>query len=200
VILWLFARPNGLPIEYFVYKGKVFSLYKRKSEKNTEVTMWMLLDKQTSMQGKCLTDSNGKFNFALGNLYGKGKLSLQTKQKGKRKDLNIILDRNFSPLPKSFLFDEAVLPKTPVEECIEETAPSDANDFMPADSVKSHLLPEILEKGKRGFHQMPVETIGIFVNVCLQICYSVINPAQLRFKHHYRPVYFRKIAALFPLI
>ncbi|MDR0683196.1 MAG: hypothetical protein LBG15_15345, partial [Dysgonamonadaceae bacterium] len=103
------AGVKPFEVRHFIEKeilieGKVLSVFKRKTEENVEVTIWMSSGDQTSMQGKCLTDKNGTFNFALGDLYGKWDLSLQTKQKGKRKDKMIILDRNISPSPRHFAF------------------------------------------------------------------------------------------------
>jgi hypothetical protein len=92
-------------------------------------------------------------------LYGKWDLSLQTKQKGKRKDKMIILDRNISPSPRHFAFYESVLPESPNEKSVEQTSQHEkkrqetTEKSLPADSIKSHLLPEVLVKGEKGFKE-----------------------------------------------
>jgi hypothetical protein len=139
-----------------VIEGKVLSLYKGKPEENIEVTMWASSAKnQTSLQGKCITDREGKFNFTLGDLYGKWDLSLQTRQKGKRKQMSILLDRNISPAPKYFTSYENDLPEMFNKERIDETRmiedklPVNIDKVLPDDSVKSHLLQEVLVMEKK---------------------------------------------------
>jgi hypothetical protein len=88
-----------------VMEGNVVSTILKKKMKNVDISMVMLSD-STSQQGKCITDSAGNFNFALQDYKGEGKLILQSKVNDKRRDMRVMLNRQFSPDPKTYLFPE----------------------------------------------------------------------------------------------
>ena len=88
-----------------VIEGNVVSTILKKRMKNVDISMVMLSD-STSQQGKCITDSAGNFNFALLDYKGEGKLLLQSKVNDKRREMRVMLNRQFSPDPKTYLFPE----------------------------------------------------------------------------------------------
>lgn len=87
-------------------EGQVLSLNKKQALKDVEVLMWMTSHDGWSQQGNCLTDQNGRFNFALADITGLFDLNLSVKKKGKAYASKITLDRNFSPAPLAFNFYE----------------------------------------------------------------------------------------------
>ena len=85
--------------------GSVASLYQKKRMKNIEITMVLNSD-SISQRGKCKTDSAGNFNFVLKDFNGTGKLALQSKENGKRKETYIMLNRDLNPDLKTYAFAE----------------------------------------------------------------------------------------------
>jgi hypothetical protein len=157
-----------------IIEGRVLSLYKRKPQKDMEVTMWMSNSEGASLQGKCITDEAGKFNFALDDIYGRWDLNLQTKKKGKRTAENILLDRNFSPQPKYLSFAETYFTEKQSKEAPENqvAAPSGKRkkEVAPtSDSIRSHLLEEVIVMEKRKFK---MEDFGIHY---ADIIYDVVS-------------------------
>lgn len=152
---------------FLIIEGHVSSIVPKKPQKNIDVKMWMLNMKEgASQQGKCVTDKEGKFNFALEDLYGKWQLNLQTSRKNKPKFLNIILNRNISPAPNYYSFYENTLPEiqesadrnSKKKELIQTTSlpkglllkkEEDASILLVEDSIKSHLLKEVEVKRKK---------------------------------------------------
>jgi len=96
------------PIEEgILIDGKVISLLGKKEKKDIDVLFWMIQGHQ-SFKGNCVTDENGNFNFLL-NMNGVWDLNLQTKLEEKRKEFRILLNREFSPEPRSYTgFDKEV--------------------------------------------------------------------------------------------
>jgi hypothetical protein len=138
-------------------EGSILSLYKRKPLKEINVTMWMTNSEGFSFRGKCMTDEDGKFNFALDDLYGRWDLNLQTQKNGKKTVENILLDRNISPQPKYLSLAEESLPEIPSKE-MPEIRPADSSDTLtlekeiPADaSHRSHFLKEVVVTEKNKF-------------------------------------------------
>jgi hypothetical protein len=89
------------PIEEgILIDGKVLSILGKKEKKDIGVLFWMIQGGQ-SFKGNCVTDENGDFNFLL-NMDGVWDLNLQTKLEEKRKEYRILLNRAFSPEPRSY--------------------------------------------------------------------------------------------------
>ena len=142
--------------ESLVIEGRVQSLSKKKSKPDVDVMMTLMCD-STSQRGTCLTDKDGKFNFALQDFNGKSNLLLQTKEKGKLKENVILLDRAFSPELKAFDYlektiqgDYIPLTKDTVslfEDAVKTKEPEKKIN-LPMDK-KSHLLGEVTVKEKR---------------------------------------------------
>lgn len=96
------------PIEEgILIDGKVLSLLAKKEKKGIDVLFWMLQGGQ-AFKGECVTDENGDFNFLI-DMYGTWSLNLQTKLEEKRKEFRILLNRAFSPEPRSYTgFDKEI--------------------------------------------------------------------------------------------
>lgn len=142
-----------------ILDGNVASIVLKKKLKNVDISMILLSD-STSQQGKCKTDSVGNFNFALQDFKGDGKLILQSKWNNKRKDTRIMLNRQYSPDPKTYVFPE--LNATQYLKVIKDTAiiadtnPNDSTDvYSPNNNSKlsmdkrEHLLKEVTVSEKR---------------------------------------------------
>jgi hypothetical protein len=108
-----------------------------------------------SQRGTCKTDKEGKFNLALQDFQGQANLILQTKDDGKLKEKNILLDRNFSPELKSYSFTETNIPdlsKAVRDTVISKEMLKDISDLNKTNlsmSEKNHLLQEITVKAKK---------------------------------------------------
>ncbi|MDP4272070.1 MAG: hypothetical protein Q8909_18395 [Bacteroidota bacterium] len=150
------------PIEDGLYiQGSVQSLFSKKKIENIDLSMTLLGD-STSQRGKCLTDKEGKFTFALQDFQGQGKLILQTKENGKKKEKNILLNRNFSPDVRGYFYPELHMQEyismareseVSVEDSTNDKtldAPrQNENDKKLSMDKKNHLLKEVTVKGKK---------------------------------------------------
>lgn len=96
------------PIEEgILIDGKILSLFAKKEKKDIDVLFWMIQRGQ-SYRGECKTDENGNFNFMV-DMQGTWDLNLQTKLEDKRKEYRILLNRSFTPEPRSYTgFDKEV--------------------------------------------------------------------------------------------
>ncbi len=155
------------PIEKsLVIEGHVLSLTKKKPKPNVEVLMFITLPDSTSQRGTCVTDKDGRFNFALSDFKGKAKLTLQTKENGKRTENNIVLDRMFSPEYKVYSYQEKLSPESVIlhKDSIfikEDTLKTDLANEITIDKrqqetkllmdKKTHRLKEVVVKGKKKF-------------------------------------------------
>jgi len=152
------------PFEEGLYlEGRIISLWGKKPKENIEVLMVLMSD-STSQHNICKTDKEGRFYFYLVDFYGKSKLTLQTKAKGRRKEHAITLDRVFSPGVKKYSFYEKLQPvvdsvktytviQTPlkaVEDLQVNTDTLKKEALKPIDK-KSHMLKEVVIKGKKQF-------------------------------------------------
>jgi hypothetical protein len=143
------------PIEKeLVIEGTVTSLLLKQKKENVDVTM-ILMNDSLSQRGTCKTDKDGKFNFALQDFQGQANLILQTKENEKRREKNILLDRNFNPEIKSYSFSETNIPdysKVVRDTVISKEMLKDISELKKANltmSEKNHLLQEITVKAKK---------------------------------------------------
>jgi len=139
------------PIEQsIIADGSILSSAKSKPVSDVEVTMWAYSPEKTSKQGKCMTDTAGRFNFDLGDIYGKWDMNLQVKKNKKPQACRILLNRAFSPPAKAFLPAEIELSEQKNEqmkplEAIEDTVANKLPDELPEDmQTKTHPLPEVV--------------------------------------------------------
>ena len=129
-----------------VIDGRVLSSARRKPKEGVEVSMWMYSDQGISQQGTCLTDADGRFNFLPNDFDEKWNLSLQTKEKGKRKDNRVILNRTLSPNVSEYSFYE----KHPSERMkVQAEQPvAVVEDWDSVSASFQNLLPETLVEDK----------------------------------------------------
>jgi hypothetical protein len=143
--------------ESLMIEGNVFSLFnKKKSKENVDVLM-VLMYGDLSQHGSCKTDKDGRFNLALADFYGKSNLILRTKEKGKRKEMVIMLDRAFSPDLKTYSFYEKLIPllDSPTVPVIAGNIAKVVSDTINEKQMKSLndkkniMLHEVVIKGKK---------------------------------------------------
>ena len=137
-----------------VIEGAVTSLILKQKKENVDVSM-ILINDSLSQRGICKTDKEGKFNFALQDFKGQANLILQTKENEKRKEKNILLDRNFNPELKSYSFAElntqdyirSIKDTTLSKELLKNI--SDIDNSNHTANEKNLLLQEIIVKAKK---------------------------------------------------
>lgn len=142
------------PIEKsLVIEGTVLSTLLKQKSPDVDISM-VLINDSISQQGKCLTDKEGKFNFALEDFYGQGKLILQSKANEKKVEKNILLYRNFSPELKQYAFAE--LHRTDYVRIGDDVLEQDASrpeantdNASTLKTDKNHLLKEVEIKSRR---------------------------------------------------
>jgi len=163
---------NGLLIE-----GNVYSLKKNRPKTNVNVLMMLLTD-STSQQGTCKTDSDGRFNLALIDFYGKSNLTIETKEDSKRTDNRILLDRVFSPGVKTYAWHEQQLPAIDaVVDTLDAVSDVIIGDTFavsqpePSMDGKDVRLPEVEVKARKNIQR---ETDGLRrANVVLDVEKSI---------------------------
>lgn len=79
--------------------GEVRSVIFKKPMADVKVNFWMMQG-STAQQGSAITDSAGKFSFQISEKFGNWDLNIQTSVEANRKELRVLLNRNFSPKPK----------------------------------------------------------------------------------------------------
>ena len=141
-----------------VIEGNVVSTILKKKMKNVDISMVLFSD-STSQQGKCITDSAGNFNFALLDYKGEGKLILQSKVNDKRREMRVMLNRQFSPDPKTYLFPELnttqYLNNAKAPVLISGGANDNPDAYLPKNNSKlsmeqrNNLLKEVVVSEKR---------------------------------------------------
>jgi hypothetical protein len=85
--------------ESLVLDGEVRSIIMKKPMSNVKVNFWMIRG-GNAQQGRCLTDSTGKFSFMISEKYDDWDMNIQTSVEDSKRECRILLNRNFSPLPK----------------------------------------------------------------------------------------------------
>jgi hypothetical protein len=148
------------PIEKsLVIEGTVLSLLQKKPKPNVDVFMTLICD-STSQRGSCVTDEEGRFNLALADFNGKGRLTIQTNENGKRKEHIIKLDRVFSPESKVYAYQEKLSPENILIQkdtiAIKQDTPIvDQQEKQPEQKVKTQLdkkaqrLDEVVVKARK---------------------------------------------------
>lgn len=97
--------------------GNVNSFLRKKARPNAELSVLLsnLDNPQDFLTGICYTDSLGNFKM-YADIVGKWKAVLQTKEKNKKKDFNIILNSLFSPDLLPYSYSDISSNKNPVLE------------------------------------------------------------------------------------
>ncbi len=148
------------PIEKsLVIEGTVLSLLQKKPKANVDVFMTLICD-STSQRGSCVTDEEGRFNMELADFNGKGRLTIQTNEKGKKKEHIVKLDRVFSPESKIYAYQEKLSPENILiqKDTIaikQDTTIIDQQEKQPEQKVKTQLdkkaqrLDEVVVKARK---------------------------------------------------
>ena len=128
-----------------VIDGQVLSVFRKKIKENLEVKMWMYSEDGTSQQGVCMTDEEGWFNFLPQDFTGKADLSLQTAEKGKRKESRILLNRQFTPEARSYSYlDEDIILNKNLQETISYISNQEDSLVLNDKSTNAHILPVLI--------------------------------------------------------
>ena len=158
--------------ESIIADGSILSPAKSKPVPDVDVTMWAYSPEGTSKHGKCTTDTAGRFNFDLENIYGEWDMSLQVKRNNKPEACRILLNRAFTPQAKAFLPLETELSeiKNNVLTSIkikEDTIENQLPEELPDMQSKTHPLPEVVVKAKKSYH---IESEGLaFADVAYDV-------------------------------
>lgn len=132
---------QALPIN-----GKIMELLRNKSKAYADVIFWMNKD-NASFHSHCQTDAGGHFYFMLPDsvkLEGKWQLSLSVTEKKKLKHCRIMLDRHFSPVPRSYSYPD-LLVKDTVTVLSDEFEDSLKQSFVD----EMQYLPQVIIKKQR---------------------------------------------------
>ena len=121
-------------------------LLRNKSKAYADVIFWMNKD-NASFHSHCKTDAGGRFYFMLPDsvkLEGKWQLSLSVTEKKKLKHCRIMLDRHFSPVPRSYSYPD-LLVKDTVTVLSDEFEDSLKQSFVD----EMQYLPQVIIKKQR---------------------------------------------------
>ena len=91
-----------------VIDGRVVSSIRKKDLKKIDVGMSLYSEDGYKQNGTCKTDDNGNFNFMLSDFPGKADLILKTTDNDKAKTSTIMINRLFSPAPRTLSFPDMI--------------------------------------------------------------------------------------------
>jgi hypothetical protein len=107
---------------------------------------------QNMLTGYCRTDKDGHFEFQINEpLYGEWETLIQAKDRGKRKDSRIMIDRFFAPVPASYSPLALEFASVDNKELFinEETDSPLPDDSLPDINRNDRVLPEVTVQGER---------------------------------------------------
>ena len=131
-------------------------LLRNKSKAYADVIFWMNKD-NASFHSHCKTDAGGRFYFMLPDsvkLEGKWQLSLSVTEKKKLKHCRIMLDRHFSPVPRSYSYPD-LLVKDTVTVLSDEFEDSLKQSFVD----EMQYLPQVIIKKPVSYTHLTLPTI-----------------------------------------
>ena len=135
------------PIEEgLILDGEVRSVLFKKVRTDVDLLFWMTRG-LSSYQGRTLTDTLGRFQFALNDVWDDWELNLRTTLESKVKDYRISLNRQFSPAPRFLtIYDKIV-----------QTGRSLNLPYTQADSIMGILgvnnYPKMVELTNKGYKE-----------------------------------------------
>ncbi len=115
-------------------KGRVVSMVKQTPKPNVDVSFLLHVENDSVKQNQMYsskTDENGRFALTVEG-YGKMPFLLNVREKGKKKNYRIILDRVFSPEPSSYAL-------TDLQYEIKDLRNEDQNVFTPNNNLEENL-------------------------------------------------------------
>ncbi|MCQ2096271.1 MAG: hypothetical protein MJY59_05985 [Bacteroidaceae bacterium] len=102
------AHPEDFKIEHYIEEGLMLSgtlssYYRHKSKEGSMITV-ILYDtlKGDMLKGRAKADSLGHFAFLAEDFYGRWQMFINTKDKDKRKEMDVHLDRQFTPDSRAY--------------------------------------------------------------------------------------------------
>lgn len=110
------TRPEEFHPEHFIeegilVKGKLrsFFLNRTKDSVDIQVTIWNA--EGQAKRGTAVTDTLGNFVFQAEDFHGQWKMHIETKENGKRKEMNVYLDKEYAPKGRPLFAQEQTLYK-----------------------------------------------------------------------------------------
>ena len=142
------------PMEEGLYlEGSIVSLSRKKPMSDVDLLMILYTD-SISQNGTYKTDSTGAFYFPLHDFTGNAKLILESKQKDKRKEMRIRLDRQFSPDFKMYSYSEHNAPL--YFKTVRDTV-------ITADSLTADIVDELQRLIPENNDKLPLEKRNILL-------------------------------------
>ena len=144
-----FAQP--IEDQLYVY-GKVINKSRKNAADSISLNTFLFNRSGTSLKGNAVTDSAGRYAFGIPDI--SGEWNMQIKTTGTNEDVQVLIDRHFSPSKRSLFHKETEmhgLTNSPFI-LIEDTSKLDifSNDTLSI-TEKNHLLPTVKIKNKRSF-------------------------------------------------
>ncbi len=121
------------PEQGIMTQGKVVSFVRQIPKPNVDVSLFLSKREENNEANtffsSFVTDSLGQFSF-VSDVEGKWNMLLSVREKGKKKDYRILLDRVFTPAPRSYSYPEmqVVLAGTEKENPIDEIKPDSLSE------------------------------------------------------------------------
>ncbi|GAB6010831.1 hypothetical protein [Viscerimonas tarda] len=148
------------PVEKgIVIDGTVKDFMRDRNKDKVDVSIILTKDKQGILHEQATTNQDGKFGVYTQDLWGEWDMALQTKEKDKKKDYRIMLNRLFSPTPLSYMGYETkikgrvqrkqTLQADETEELDEEIIEIAADTTLLTMSEQEHLLPTVTVKKRK---------------------------------------------------
>ena len=145
------AEPSTQPETSLLLHGQIKSAVLGKELKDIMVSVTVLED-STLLVGETEVDQNGRFDIPVANFNGSVEALFQTKKKGskRKKYTSIRFDRNFSPSPRAYAFEEwhpAWMPIGQWRSLARKTEQNYLDSIMRTDSL--FILQEVEVSAKR---------------------------------------------------
>ncbi len=169
------AHPEDFKIDHYIEEGLMIggtlsSYYRHKSKAGSQITV-ILYDtiKGGMLKGRATADSLGHFAFLSEDFYGRWQMYINTKEKNKRKEIDVHLDRQFTPDSRAY---EPLDTWMYVRDERRETKDESGNEIQGPDRRKldkykyENLIPEtVITTGKRWMEGRPIKTATILYDL-----------------------------------
>ena len=146
-------RPTDFKIEHgieegIMINGRLANYYRTKKAKaNAKINIYLYdMEHGLHMSGTTLTDSLGLFHFLADDFEGRWQLTTRTLEGDKRKEMDVQLNRMFTPDSRPYEpLDTWMyrIPKKKTQEEIAEGNPEDDDDFTYNKNKYENLLPNV---------------------------------------------------------
>lgn len=142
-----------------IIEGQIVSVARKIEKTDIDVSLKIYYPNGSTQEGDCLTDNNGRFNFLLQDYYGKADMTLSTRKKGKLEYTRVLLDRQFSPKPYYYDYNQTIVFKkienSQVSNQILLPSEQDSTEVVLTqhDNTMSHTLSEVTVTEKKKWKQ-----------------------------------------------